>query len=466
MRRVVVADLAQSGMVDPYICGLLWIGGSLLAASRPVPSKYIWWLAWRNFSARRQGSGLSFMTVVSVVGIMIGVAALVIVLSVMGGFEADLRRKMLAGEPQLEILAENAVAGFSLKEHPVESFRSKLGLKGPMEPFVSADVVVKRRGFVNSATLVGIRPEMEGSKLWAFDGALIEGTLADLNGVQKPKLPQDRKVIRELPGIILGDQLALQIGADVGDEISVLSPQASASAALAGGTLARSYVVVGKVSSGIFTYDSKWAITNLEQARYFLPEYDASLSEEEYVTGVAANVPDPLDMTPYVKKVESIPGIKARTWQMANKSLLVALKLEKFTMGAILMLIVLVAAFSISGTMMMTVFFKKAQVSILRSLGMSRRDIVKLFLNHGFVIGTAGVALGLVIGMLVCWFIKSTQFIPLPQGIYYLRTLPVKYLPFEYGVICVCAWLFSLAASLYPAIAASRQNPSDGVRYE
>ena len=440
--------------------------GKQLAASRPLPTKYIWWLAWRNFSARRQGSGLSFMTVVSVVGIMIGVAALVIVLSVMGGFEGDLRRKMLAGEPHLEILAENAIAGFSLKEHSVESLRNTLGIKGPMEPFVSSDVVLKRRGFVTSATLIGVRPEMEGSKLWGFDGAFIEGSLGQLNGVQKPKIPQDRKVIRELPGIALGDQLALQIGADVGDEISVLSPQASSGSALAGGTLARSYVVVGKISSGIFNFDSRWAVSNLEQGRFFLPEYDASLSQEEYVTGVAANVPDPLDMNQYVKRVESIPGLKVRTWQMAQKSLLVALKLEKFTMGSILMLIVLVAAFSISGTMMMTSFFKRPQVSVLRSLGMDQKAICKLFLAHGFVIGTAGVLLGLGAGLLVCWFIKATQFIPLPAGIYYLKTLPVKFLPLEYCVICVFAWIFSLVASLYPAIAASRQNPSDGVRYE
>lgn len=406
------------------------------------------------------------MTVVSVVGIMIGVAALVIVLSVMGGFEADLRRKMLSGEPHLEILAENAIAGFSLKEHSIDSFRKILKIDGPMEPFVSSDVVLKRKGFVTSATLLGVRPEVEGTKLWFFDGAFIDGSLLDLKGVQKPKIPQDRKIIRELPGIALGDQLALQIGADVGDEISVLSPQASAGAALAGGTLARSYVVVGKISSGIFNYDGRWAVTSLEQARFFLPEYDASLSDEEYVTGIAANVPNPIDMDQYVKPVTSVPGIQARTWQMTNKSLLVALKLEKFTMGSILMLIVLVAAFSISGTMMMTVYYKRPQVSVLRSLGMNRNDIARLFLTHGFVIGAAGVFLGLILGLLVCWFIKSTQFIPLPAGIYYLRTLPVRFLPLEYAVICGCAWIFSLGAALYPAISASRQNPSDGVRYE
>jgi lipoprotein-releasing system permease protein len=151
---------------------------------------------------------------------------------------------------------------------------------------------------------------------------------------------------------------------------------------------------------------------------------------------------------------------------VTNKSLLFALKLEKFTMGSILMLIVLVAAFSISGTMIMTVFHKKGQVSILRSLGMTQGEIARLFLAHGFTIGTVGVAFGLLGGVGICYLIKSTHVFPLPEGIYYLRTLPVKFLPFEYFVICVCAWMFALLASTYPAIAASRQNPSDGVRYE
>ena len=438
-----------------------------MAGKNGKSSAYIWWLAWRNFSARRHGGGLSFMTVVSVLGVMIGVAALVVVLSVMGGFEGDLKRKMLAGEPHMEIIAaENAMAGFSLKTHTIAEFKRVFPDAKAIEPFVSSDVVLKRRGFVTSATLIGVRPEMAGTKLWAFDGAFIEGEMADLKGLRKPMLPQDRSAIRELPGIALGDQLALQIGADVGDEITVLSPQSSSSAAMAGGTLARQFVVTGKISTGLFSYDGKWAVSNLDEGRHFMPEYDPSLSEEEYVTGVALNVPEPLSIEKYVERVKELKGLKPQTWQMTNKSLLFALKLEKFTMGSILMLIVLVAAFSISGTMMMTVFHKRGQVSVLRAMGMSRGDIARLYLTHGFTIGTTGVTLGMFLGIGICWLIQSTKWFPLPEGTYYLRMLPVKYLPVEYGVICLFAWCFSLIASVYPAMAAARQNPSDGLRYE
>ena len=422
---------------------------------------FIWWLAWRQFSARSQGGGLSFMTVVSLAGVAIGVGALVLVLSVMGGFEFDLQRKMLAGEPHIEVISSaNALAGFSLKEHPISGFKKAFPEASAIEPFVSTDVVLKRRSYVTAATLFGVRKEVEGTKLWAFDGAFIEGGLGDLFEKHRPRLPQQPDVIQDLPGIALGEQLALQIGADVGDEITVLSPQASSSGALAGGTLARRYVVTGKIMTGLFNYDAKWSVISIDEGRYFMPDYDVSLTEEQYVTGVGINVPDPMKLDRYVAKIKKWADLTPKTWQMTQKSLLFALKLEKFTMGSILMLIVLVAAFSISGTMVMTVHHKRNQVGVLRSLGMSRGDIARLFLAHGFTIGSVGVAVGLVGGIGLCYLIKSTKFFPLPEGIYYLRELPVRFLPVEYGVICVCAWVLALLAAVYPAFTAANLNPS------
>ncbi len=407
------------------------------------------------------------MTMVSILGVAIGVFALVLVLSVMGGFEADLSDKMLAGQPHIEIISStNALAGFGLKEHPLATFQKTFPKALAIEPFVSSDVVLKRRGFVTSATLIGVRPEEEGTKLWAFDGKFSEGSFQDIFKTHRPRLPQQPDVIQNSPGIALGDQLALQIGADIGDEITVLSPQASSGSAMGGGTLSRRYVVTGKINTGLFNYDGKWSIVSLDEGRLFMPDYDASLAVDEYVTGVAMNVPDPDDLSQYTSKIKNWAGLEMKTWKMTNKSLLFALKLEKFTMGSILMLIVLVAAFSISGTMIMTVFHKRGQVSILRSLGLSQKDVAKLFFAHGFTIGTVGVSIGLIGGIGMCYLIRFSQNFPLPAGVYYLKSLPVKFLPVEYAVICLCAWVFALLASTYPAIVASKQNPSDGVRYE
>src|SRR5262249_27411743 len=146
------------------------------------------------------------------------------------------------------------------------------------------------------------------------------------------------------------------------------------------------YVVVGKFRTGLFNYDAKWAVVSLDEGRKFMPDYDESLDRDEYVTGVAMNVKDPTRIQAVVDRVFSHPppdpqpepllkDLEPPSWEKANKSLLFALKLEKFAMGSILMLIVVVAAFSISGTMMMTVFHKRGQVSLLRSLGMNRTEI-------------------------------------------------------------------------------------------
>jgi len=436
-------------------------------AKRRASQGYIWWMAWRNFSARKQGGGLSFMTTVSIVGVSIGVAALIVVLSVMGGFEQDLRRKMLMGQPHLQILAENATGGISLKEHPLKKFRNLFPEAVGMEPFIETDVVLKRRNFIASASMIGIEPEHRGN-LWGFRDSpevYFEGSLASLSD-KHPVTGTGNTALGKLDGIMLGEKLATQLGADIGDEIIAVSPQAGVGSMLSGGTLARSFVVVGKFGSGMFDYDSKWAVVNLSAGRRFLPDYDESLDRDEYVTGVGVNVKNPIDIGSLSSRIDAKSGLQVLTWQMTNKSLLFALKLEKFAMGSILMLIVVVAAFSISGTMMMTVFHKRAQVSLLRSLGMSRWAIVRLYLSHGFTIGTVGILVGLTMGILVCLAIKSFNFIPLPPQTYYLKALPVKFLPFEYAVICLSAWLFSLAAATYPAFTASRQNPSLGLRFE
>lgn len=468
---------------------------------------YILWIAWRNVTGKNRRAGLSFMTLVSIFGVAIGVAALIIVLSVMGGFEGDLKEKMLRGQPHLEILHKNAVAGFSLTERPLAAFKKLFPEAIDVEAYTQSDVVLRQKKHITSAVLFGVDPDREGH-LWGFGNAVTEGELSAIgrthpvDGDEKPE-----KDVARRPGVLLGEQLAEQLSAEVGDEITVLSPQANIGSALGGGTVSRQYVVAGKFRTGLFNYDAKWAVVSLEEGRKFMPDYDETLDQQEYVTGVAVNVREPYDVEAAAKRLfgdyekgfkinvtqdgaveaaspsdpspanasttdvaagSSEPLLKdlvPLTWQKANKSLLFALKLEKFAMGSILMLIVVVAGFSISGTMMMTVFHKRGQVSLLRSLGMNRHEIAKLYLTHGFTIGTIGILAGLLLGLGVCALIQSFQFIHLPAGIYHLKNLPCKWLPTEYVVICLAAWAFSLVAAVYPALTAARQDPGQGLRY-
>ncbi len=437
---------------------------------------YILWIAWRNVTARNRKAALSFMTIVSILGVGIGVAALIIVLSVMGGFEQDLKDKMLRGQPHVEIVHKSAVVGFGLVDHPLEDFKKLIPEAFDVEAYTQSDVVLKQKRHITSAVLFGVDPDREGH-LWGFNGSMTEGEMQAIGRTHAVSTDSgsDTEVEGRHPGIILGEQLAEQLGAELGDELAVLSPQANVGSALGGGTVSRRFVVAGKFRTGLFNYDAKWAVVSLDEGRKFMPDYEESLDAQEYVTGVAANVEEPLKINQVAERLfgkagdtPSDPFLKdlaALTWQKANKSLLFALKLEKFAMGSILMLIVVVAAFSISGTMMMTVFHKRGQVSLLRSLGMNRNEIAKLYLTHGCTIGSVGTAVGLGLGVAVCALIRSFQFIQLPAGIYHLKSLPCKWLPFEYGVICLAAWLFSLLAATYPAMTAARQDPGVGLRY-
>ena len=417
---------------------------------------YLIWMAWRHIVSRK-GKSLSFMTVVSILGVTIGVAALVIVLSVMGGFEQDLKLKMFRGLPHMEILHENAIAGFSLKEVTLsklaEIFPDAVGL----EAFTKADVVLKRRKHLASVSLFGVDPK-KGGRLWGFSDGMIQGEIEQL------AKPENGGEGDSLPRIVLGETLAIQLGADVGDEVDILNPQSNISDALGGQTLSSRFKVIGIFMTDLPHYDSRYAVVSLESGRKFMPDYDPSLDAEEYVTGVAINMQRPEQVDVFVDRIGNFKNLKSVTWKNVNKSLLVALKLEKFTMGAILLLIVLVAAFSISGTMMITVYHKRSQVALMRSLGMEQKDIAKLFINQGCAIGSIGVFLGLCIGVGACLLIYYFQFIELPNGVYYQKKLPVRFLPLEYIIISICAWVLSLLAAVYPAAVAAKQDPGAGLR--
>jgi lipoprotein-releasing system permease protein len=428
------------------------------------------WMAWRQLRSVRARvlpgtRGLSFMTTMSIAGVATGVMALVVVLSVMAGFEADLRRKMLVGQPHVEVMAENAVAGFSLKEHPVGQIARAVPEALRLEPFTEADVVIKRKRFISSATLFGIDPAI-GASNWGFNNAFIRGGLDQLGGHQVAR----GRVKNAAPGIALGDQLADQLQVEVGDELVVLSPQTGVGSILGGGTLSRTFVVTGIFSTGMFNYDSKWAVTDLDEGRRFMADFDESLAVDQFVSGIAFSLRDPMRVDRVKQSFEralgASSGLRLQTWQEANKSLLFALKLEKFAMGSILMLVVVVAAFSISGTMMMTVFHKRGHVSLMRALGMTRRDILRLYVIQGVVIGVTGALLGLVAGILLCLAVEFTRGVPLPADIYYLKVLPVRFLPVDYLVIVLAALGFSFAAAAYPAWVAAGQDPGSGLRYE
>lgn len=412
---------------------------------------FIIWLAAKQVFTKNRKAGLSFMTVASILGVALGVAALVITLSVMGGFEKDLRSKMFRGLPHMEIYHENPSVGISLSKTPLSEFKNEFSDVTHVEPFVKSDIVMKHGRHISSVTMFGVDHVSKGS-LWGFEKGVVYGQMEKVFSDDYP------------PSLILGDDLAIQLGVDVGDEIEALSPSADLSGALSGQKMSQTYKIAGVFSTGLSQLDSKYAVTSVSQARKFMADYDVILDDLNYVTGIALNLGDPDDVDLFVNLGKDFSNYVVSTWKEVNKSLLFALKLEKYTMSALLFLIVLVAAFSISGTIMMTVYYKKQQISLLRALGMEFDGIVRLFLSHGVVIGVVGLVLGLSVGLGVCFFIAEVGTIRLPAGVYVLKSLPVRFLYFEYVMIALGALLLTLAASIYPAVLAAKQDPGQGLR--
>ena len=414
---------------------------------------YISWIALRQIFSSRRRAGLSFMTIASVVGTTIGVAALVIVLSVMGGFEKDLKSRIFKGLPHLEIFNQNSAAGFSLDTYPVSKFENVVSQSKNIEPFTRSDVVLKHDKRLASVTMFGIDDSM-GGQPWGFSDAMIAGQITQLSSADLKS-----------PGIILGEALSVQLGVDVGDFISAISPQMSIGDALGGQRFTQQLEVVGIFRTDIPNYDSKYVAVKLNTGRKFMQDYDESMDSENYVSGIAATFSDPEHIDKNLNIAKLPNEFQVVTWKDVNKSLIVALKLEKFAMGSVLFLIVVVAAFSIAGTIMMTVYYKRHQISLLRALGMRSSDIMRLFIAHGAFIGGVGVVLGFSLGLGICWFIASIDLLNLPQGVYLIKKLPVRFLDVEYVIIGIGALVLSLAASIYPALTAAKQEPSNGLRY-
>ncbi|MBC61782.1 MAG: hypothetical protein CMP11_04930 [Zetaproteobacteria bacterium] len=418
-------------------------------------NNYLFWIAWRQLVSPR-GAGLSFMTIVSVLGVTIGVCALVVVLSVMGGFADDLKHKMFDGLPHVEVFAENPLLGFSLNSSEAGQLLQLHNRNGhEVEPFIKNDVVIKGKKNIAPAALLGLDLSKKG-KLWGFVSSWDKEMFSQIS---------ESRGSEGLPGIILGEDLAAYLNVYEGDEINILNPQTSLSSVLFGNKISERFLVKGVSHNSIPRHESRYAITSLDRARKFMPDYDQSLDDENYVTGMAVNLKEPEDVDKFINFWQKKGRYNFQTWKDVNSSLLFALELEKYTMSAILLLIVLVAAFSISGTLMMTVYYKKNQISLLQALGMSRNQVLKLYLIHGFSIGFFGSLLGACYGVGICFLLYYFNLVDLSSALYYQSKLPVKILFEEYIVIFFSACVLSLVAAVYPAYLAARQDPVEGLRH-
>lgn len=418
-------------------------------------SNYEFFIARRYLQAKRKQMFVSLVSFMSVAGIFLGVAALIIVLAVMNGFETDLRNKILGINSHIILMK---YTGSMSDYEPVRANVQKIPDVVASTPFIYGQAMIKKEDRVTGIVLRGIEPESAG-KVIDF-GKISAGNVRDLDGTAAAE--------NELPGILIGKELSSQIGAFLDDTVEVLSPM-GVPTPIGLVPKIRKFHVAGIFDSGFYEYDSSLAFISLKESQKFL-----NMGDE--VTGLEIKVQNLYDAEKIARTIEAELGYPfwARNWMQMNKNLFSALRLEKRVMFIILSLIVLVAAFNIITSLTMVVMEKTKDIAILKSLGATAANIMKIFMIQGLLIGVSGTILGCTAGILVALRLEKISgfvedlfgFKILPGDVYYLSQLPSR---IDYGdvfIIVVVTMILSFLATLYPAWRASRLDPVEALRYE
>ncbi len=390
-------------------------------------------ISWRYFATRRKEAFISLIGVIAVLGIAIGVTALIVVIAVMTGFDRDLHAKIVGNYSHLVIsrLQPMDRGEYEKVSRIVSAHPQVAGLS----PYVSAQALLKEGGRFFAVSLRGIEPQTEG-EVTKIASYLKEGSLRDLGEKQ----------------LLLGAELAAYLGAKKGASLTLYSPEGKAHA----------LTVAGIFQSGMYEYDMNLVFTTAATAQGIFGmsgTYSAvavKLRDLYRAERVARELMRQLDF-----------DYSVRTWMQINRTFFAALKLEKLTMFIILALIILVASFNIISTLVVLAVNKTKDIGILKALGMSAAGIRRIFIHEGLLIGGIGTGLGTAGGVGLALLLKRYQFVKLPSDIYYIDRLPVALEVWPDLVLIVGASLaIAFCATLYPAARASRLQPVEALRYE
>jgi len=414
-------------------------------------SSYELFIGLRYTRAKRRNHFISFISLISLLGITLGMTALITVMSVMNGFQKEVRTRILGVASHVQVSGIDGtltgwrrVAGETLRHPEVEA----------AAPFVSAQGMVSYGQIVSGVAVRGILPEMEND-VADFAGMMVDGELSDL-----------------VPGgfgMVIGRELARALGVFTGDKIVLISPQGQVTPA---GILPRlkQFTITGIFQAGHFEYDSSLVLIHMSDAQKLY-----RMGEDE-VSGVRLKLRD-LFHAPQVVR-ELAPMISADVyisdWSRQHANYFRAIQIEKRMLSLILALIIAVAAFNIVSTLVMAVTDKQSDIAILRTLGASPRSIMKVFIVQGTLIGVLGTTLGVIGGVLLAYNIEaviaaiehvfSVQF--LSREVYYISEIPSDLQLPDVITVAAVSFVLTLLATLYPSYRASKVNPAEALRYE
>ncbi len=401
----------------------------------------------RYFGSKPKQAIITLITLFSVIGVAIGVTALIVVIAVMGGFESDLKSRIMSIEPHLIIKQ----ADKNLADYPrvIRLARKIKGVRA-VWPVVELQAMLRADSRVAGAIIKGVDPQ-----------AISKGL--NLNGMQALQTgairPPDADDGPSLPPIVLGRDLARSLGLIKGDTLFVVSPR---------GTLTpvgfvpymKRFVVADFFETGMYEYDGSLAFMNLSDAQVLNHMRSTISAVEIRLDDIfrASNIGNSI-----VSELGS--SFQFQDWGQLNKNLFSALMLEKTAMFITLTLIILVATFSIISALVMMVMEKTKDIAIFKTLGATGRRIKKIFVLQGMMIGIIGTTCGVLFGTLLCILQDKYQLVRLPGDVYYITALPVDLRATDVIIVAAAALIICFLATLYPAHQAARLDPVEAIRY-
>lgn len=407
-------------------------------------ASFEWFVSLRYLRAKRKQKFISLITLISILGVAVGVMALIVVLSVFTGFTEGLRDQIIG--VNAHALVQRFGSTITAPEEVAATIEAVEGVEATT-PYIYGQALISSATQSTGVVLRGIDAG-SAMRVLGIGEKMVAGRLTDLD------------IPAEVPPIILGRDMARQLQVGVGDKVRLISPNGPLSPM---GVLPRirTCMVAGIFETGMFEYDSTMGYINLDTAR--------SLTDlRSGVHGIEVRVRDIDAANRTATAIQQVlgHGYSVRDWMQLNRNLFAALKLEKFGIFIALNLIILVAALNIISALIMMVMEKNRDIAILKSMGATTKAIMRIFFYQGMIIGLAGTVLGMGGGLGLCALLKRYKIIELPSNVYPMSTMPIKVVPLDVTVIAVSALLITLIATLYPSWKASRIRPAEALSYE